>query len=560
MWLAGPRYHRPLGLWPATGNQLSPSLSQTTICLVCVVVTLHAGHKPEGLQEQKGYLLERGELFTFTITVSLYFTMPILIRDAINKNFNISVEIDPLLLNQLDCDNKIDVHRTISINLYSLIYYIGLIQTRRIAPTTRQKFTDKADLIDHLYLDSLDFRVQIARIQRRLGPEVLGSVSEDFGVGVSIVIARNLFNVSLSTIEKIVATRKRADWRCQTTDNRLLVVESKGASSPQTRRTQGTNANTQKRTNQNADLRIASLTLIREDFISINRFLDPPAENENMDSERENRILKAGHYEAIFNFLGQPKLSKYFSQMRKRLSNSITPVEQNEKNKTFEQMRDRYSRVSFRQKLYIGTFYEIEEGNFLFIGVDNELISYEGFYEFREYQTQIDEEIFDNHYLLYPDGVLIIEIKNIGYFIDDVNFHYKNYQENNTLTDIDNMSEISFQRYIVYVLRRAGFDVRQEILSSEMRVDIVAQFENRRFFFELKLNRHPISSLRPLILLQRISNLNERDRVVLITNVDLSQIINFRENIILIDRKGLKAILKDPFIIRELLLSSGQRQ
>jgi len=62
------------------------------------------------------------------------------------RNLEVSLSIVPQLLPNLDCTDNVSMHRHISINLYKLIYTIGTIQTRRFAPSNRQKFTDKEDL------------------------------------------------------------------------------------------------------------------------------------------------------------------------------------------------------------------------------------------------------------------------------------------------------------------------------------------------------------------------------------------------------------------------------
>ena len=123
-------------------------------------------------------------------------------------------------------------------------------------------------------------------------------------------------------------------------------------------------------------------------------------------------------------------LSKYYSQMRKRLLKSITPNEQNEKNNIYFELRDTYPNVQFRNYVFTGSFYNIEQDIFLFIGIDKRLLSYQGFLEFKDYEEEIDETLNENNYLLFKDGVLIIEIKQINDF-SNIIFpeEIKNYQE-----------------------------------------------------------------------------------------------------------------------------------
>jgi hypothetical protein len=325
------------------------------------------------------------------------------------SNKIISVEIDPDLLDELDTADKVTTNRNITFNLYKLIYHIGTIQSRRFAPSNRLKFSDKSDLIESLYSNTNEFRVRINDIRTVNGSETLTSISEDFGIGISVVIAEKLFDIKRSTIQKIYGTGRRPDWKCQTTDNRILVVECKGSISMQTSIQQEVNALYQK-TKEPGDVQIASLTVLNENSVSTNRFLDPPIEQSNISPTMENHILRAGHYASVFSFLGNSKLSRYYSQMRKRLEGKITPYEQELKNETFRDLRTNDPTVYFAQKEFAGSFYEIENEKFLFVGVDKELLSYSGFIEFKDYENDSDTLIRGNHYNLFKDGVLIIEM------------------------------------------------------------------------------------------------------------------------------------------------------
>ena len=336
------------------------------------------------------------------------------------RRLDVSVTIDPQLLPELDCIDKISIERTISINLYKLIYAIGTIQTRRFAPSNRMKFIDKSDLIEKIYSNTNDLRIKIESIRENGGSEVLKSISEDFGVGVSVAIAEKLFNIQFATIQRIYGNKKRPDWKCLTSNNRILVVESKGASSQETSNAQVKNALIQKE-KEHGDVRVASLTVLNEHQISTNRFLDPPITFDDMDLEMKNKILKAGHYSSVFSFLGHSVLSKYYSQMRKRLLDTITQEEQEDKDKQYFELRDVYPNIEFENRIFTGTFYNIDEGKYIFIGIDKRLLSYRGFLEFHEYEEELDREEHRNHYILFKDGVLIIEISNIHEFSEIVN-------------------------------------------------------------------------------------------------------------------------------------------
>lgn len=478
------------------------------------------------------------------------------IRDIVSlfENKRIEVEIDPLLLPHLKTADKVTTNRSIIFNLYRLIYHIGTIQTRRFATSNRLKFLDKVDLLEKIYINTNEFRVKINEIREVNGSETLTSVSEDFGIGISVVIAESLFSTQRSTIQKIYGTGRRPDWKCQLEDNRILVVEAKGATNIATSERQKVRALDQK-TRVPGDIQVASLTILNEDNISTNRYLDPPIENSEMSSEMQNHILRAGHYASVFSFLGNSKLSKYYSQMRKRLQGRITPYEQDRKDAVFRDLRTNDPIIYFENKEFTGSFYKIDNQKFLFVGVDKELLSYSGFIEFKEYENDSDTLIRGNHYNLFKDGVLIIEIEQIKEFDDIIRVdRIQNYQNKITVSDIDEMNEISFSKYFIHLLERNGFDkIREEIKIGDFRIDLTAEYYNETYYFEFKiykskrLNRNVIEQV----------NFHSRNipdgKFVLVTNglINDENIENSR--IVLIDRNGLKKIANNYRNLIELI-------
>ncbi|KAA1160927.1 restriction endonuclease [Pseudoalteromonas distincta] len=466
----------------------------------------------------------------------------------------ISVEIDPLLLSELDTVDKVTTSRDITFNLYNLIYHIGSIQSRRFAPSNRLKFMDKSDLIEKIYSDTDEFRVKINDIRSINGSETLTFISEDFGVGISVVIADKLFNIKRSTIQKIYGTKKRPDWKCQTQNNRILVVEAKGTISIQTSRTQEKTALIQK-TKESGDVKVASLTVLNENSVSTNRFLDPPIDNSDISPMMENHILRAGHYASVFSFLGNSKLSKYYSQMRKRLEGSISPYEQVEKDDTFRELRTNDPIINFENKEFVGSFYEVEHEKNIFVGVDKKLLSYSGFIEFCDYENDTDTLVEGNHYILFKDGVLIVEIEKIGMFSDIVMVDkIKNYQSKITVSDIDEMNRISFSKYFISLLERNGFtNIREEAEIGYIPADITAEFNDITYYFELKIYRNKKMRKNVIAKVNNYSRKVLNEKFVLVTNGKLSRenLDNF--NLTIIDRDALKEIAKNYRNFMDLL-------
>jgi hypothetical protein len=478
------------------------------------------------------------------------------IRDiaALFQNKTISVDIDPLLLPHIKTADKVTTQRTISFNLYRLIYHIGTIQSRRFATSNRLKLLDKADLIEKIYTNTNEFRVKINEIRQVNGSETLISISEDFGIGISVVIAESLFNTKRSTIQKITGTGRRPDWKCQLTDNRIFVAEGKGATSIATSNGQQAHALDQK-TREPGDIRVASLTVLNENEISTNRYLDPPIENDNMPPELQNHILRAGHYASVFSFLGNSRLSRYYLQMRKRLEGIITSQEQNLKDQVFRELRFNDPIIAFKHQEFVGSFYKIENEKYLFVGVDKRLLSYQGFISYNEFENDDEETISDNVFILYKDGVLVIEITNIEYFSNIVNRdEIKSYQDNITISDIDEMNEISFSKYFEYILKENGFsNLREQTLSNNLRVDLTATKGNQTYYFEFKIFKNKRIGRTTI---QQISELNRQlnnGKFILVTNSKFDNVDIDTNNIIIIDRFKLDQLAKNSNLLTELL-------
>ena len=479
-----------------------------------------------------------------------------LIRDiaALFQNKNILVDIDPLLLPFIKCADKGTTQRTISFNLYRLIYHIGTIQSRRFAPSNRLKFLDKVDLLEKIYTNTNDLRIKIDEIRQVNGSETLTSISEDFGIGISVIIAETLFNIKRSTIQKIYGTGRRPDWKCQLADNRIFVAEGKGSISAVKSRTQEVDALDQK-TKEPGDIRVASLTILNENAISTNRYLDPPIINDNVPPEMQNHILRAGHYASVFSFLGNSRLSRYYSQMRKRLEGIITSQEQNLKDQVFRDLTYNAPTVRFVNEEFVGAFYNIENEIYLFVGVDKRLLSYQGFILYNEFESDIEETVSNNIFILYKDGILVIEIQNIGDFANIINPNQiKNYQENITISDIDEMNEISFSKYFEFILKENDFtNIIEETLANDLIADLTATKGDKTYYFEFKIFKNKRIGRDSF---QQISEFSRRiglGKIILVTNAKLNNTQINDNNVVVIDRDKLYQLTKNSRLLADLV-------
>lgn len=467
-----------------------------------------------------------------------------LVRIFVQKN--ISIDIDPILLPDLDTEDKLTTSRIIDFRLDKLILNVGLIESRFFATSNRLKWFDKVELLEKIYDGTDDFRIKIKEIRERRGPEDLTTISAEFGVGVSICVAESLFNLNRSTIEKLTKTGSRPDWRCQTATNKILVVEAKGSTNKYTSRAQEAKAILQKE-NEPGDIKVASVTLFKEDEISTNRFVDPPIEPNENNPRIEKLILRAGHYASMFSFLGNSRLSRYYLQLKKRLSGDITEVDQIIKNREFRSLNVNSPTIEFENKIFTGSFYEVDENQYLFVGVDKRLLSFEGFIEFEDYQSDIDEVINENHYVLYRDGILIIEIDNIQIFHDKIKIsEIQNYQEKITISDIDSMSEIAFSKYLEYILKKNGFSkLEEEVKMDNLFFNIAGEYNGKTYIFEIKLGKKLRSFQEKIDQMLVYKNRYPYLEFVLITNSKNRNLQNYNYLINIIFREDLRQIALD---------------
>ncbi len=145
----------------------------------------------------------------------------------------IEVEWDDVVKNSLKPNYRALSTTYIPIRLFDLLMGLGSIQSKRLNPSLMKSLMDFDYLLD-LIANGRDLKLRIADIRAHAGSELLTMASEDMGIGLSVVVASQLFDVDKSTICKIIGTGRRPDWRCLLNDGRELVVESKGSTSQTT--------------------------------------------------------------------------------------------------------------------------------------------------------------------------------------------------------------------------------------------------------------------------------------------------------------------------------------
>jgi len=463
------------------------------------------------------------------------------------RNFEILVHVDDQFIRPMGRDiyevDRLDSNTIIvNINQYELIYAIGTIQTRRFNPSKRQKFMDKLDLIEKIKRER-EFKVDITGIREVLDSERLGKISEDFGVGIAVLVADYLFQLDKSKLIKIQGNGLRPDIKCLTSQQHEITIESKGYTNDRNLNQQINHAIEQKNSVK-TDIHAVSLTLIKENSISENWFKDPPPINDEDDYEYKAKLFKLEHYASVFRFLGQTELNKYFNFMRLKLSNPNDNYLINLKETLYLKIKKGYIKIKVDNYIYLGNIEEIEEGKYQFLGIDENLLSIDSFFNFAEREEDKTHTEAGNFFYIYRDGICVGEISNLEPYEELKSIKIRNYQEATTITDLDTMNLISFEKYIKYLFIKNGFKVDN---SKEFEADLVVTKKNKKYFVEIKQFERTEA-------IKELHDYSKKKEFILITNRSVQYKKKpIQNNLIIIDRTLLKEIVKKHSKLSEVI-------
>ena len=467
------------------------------------------------------------------------------------KRYNVKVTVDSALVSPTRGIYPVDflssLTTPVEVNQFKLIHAIGSIQSRRFSPSKKQKFIDKEDLIEKIKSDR-DFKVKIDEIRSGLGSETLGKISKDFGVGIAVIVADYLYDLEISTLARISKHGKRPDIKCLTKAGEEIVIESKGYSSASGLRQQIPNALTQK-ASISSDIHAVSLTLIKEDSITTNNFIDPPSNSNKREIELERGILRTRHYSTIFSFIGQSELSKYFSYLNNRLEEkedlNIIDKEIDLSNK----IRKDNVPIVINKNKFLGTVEKVDQNRYIFLGVAEELLSYEGFLNFKEYNSDLEYEDSNsgNFFYIYRDGICVGDIRNLNPF--PLEQEVVQYHERTTILDIDEMNGISFQKYIKYLFDKNGFNGLVNNNNADMGYDLIVKKNEGTFFIEIELSTKPLQNY------QFDKNQLEQNLILITNNRVKDDDKKKFNNIIVLDRKKLRTITRNNALLSKYILS-----
>ena len=433
-----------------------------------------------------------------------------------------------------------------SVRLEDLIYATGTIQTRRFRPTERQKISDFDDLLEHIS-EETDFRINISAIQQNFGPDIVGNISEDLGVGLSAVVVDKLFGIDTTTISKITDNKLRPDYQCFTRDGVHIVVESKGSTSTSYLNSCRSHSILQKGAHE-ADIHVVSLTCLKENDISNMEVIDPIPRISHIPPDQRRNFLRCIHYSGVFSFIGERRLSNYFSKMAKRLIFGLTTAEQDEKDSLIHKIKKDYRELSFENHSYLGTLVKNSAEKFEYIGVDTRLLTFPDFFHFEE-STQVRFFRFnDSRFFIFRDGIvrgIITEGRNFpdNFFSGEI----KNIFDYVSISDIDEMMPFTFEKAFLHVLRRCGFVNLQSLQKSkDSGCDCMGFFKQKLVGFQFKIFRNVYNRIPTLIPKLDFGHLGSPFQgIIIVTNGYVDQNTPLNSRVRIWDRAFLSRVLKD---------------
>jgi hypothetical protein len=481
------------------------------------------------------------------------------------NNKNILVNVDPQLSTSINSHGRINLIGNnlapirVPINLFKLIIAIGTVTTRRNKPTWRQKFQDKCDLLERIEEGSEEFKIKIHH-----DPEVQAETSEEFGIGLSVVVADYFFKLKWRTLSKISLKKRetKPDIKVFSGLNKQIVMEAKGTVHEYTKENQQKPEALRQKLREPSDINIASCALLKEYNISELDFLDPKTVPPLYWGNRQ-KFFAADHYTRIFNFIGQKELSEYFNLMRKRLKYDKNFNEYNRKEELYEKIKRDYIRIYRNNHTFLGNIERISNEKFIFIGIDKNLISLAGFLNFRDYKQDFFDKEEKNVFFSSSDGLCIAILENLDFIEQQIShIKIKHYQDSISIADIEMMNHFTLNKYFKYLFEQngckveieKGISVNREDSVKRVVADQVISYKDKEFIVEVKKYFKNYK-----LLLEQLSRYKSNlviSNLILITlekvnNSHLNELNNL--GIKVIDRDSLKRIIRNPSVLTKWL-------
>lgn len=457
-------------------------------------------------------------------------------------NREIEVEFDNSLIPHLRESNNVNIIDTqkIQINLFKLIRAVGTIQTRRENPSNLQKIIDKSDLLDWIK-NTDEFR-----IKKHPDTDKQISISEDLGVGLAVLIADHFFKIKWSTLGKIPRiSGSYPDIRCFSDLGMEIVIEAKGTINSSFRNNVQKPDARNKKNNITADINIASCALLNENSITNVEYLDPPHISPE-DKRYAESLLRADHYTRFFNLIGQKELSKYFNLMRKRIINDRNFKEFTYKQELYFKIKSNYLKINRNNVNFLGNIEQHDKNSFIFIGIDEKLLSLNGFVDFQDYAEDFYIKEGNNEFYITSDGIIFGLLKNLKFIKNQIKAEIHHYFDFVTIADLDSMKENTIIEFFEFIFKNIGCKIIKSDYENRT-FDLNIEFENKKIAIEFKKSIK--SNIEAMEQLQSFLNADKTiHKAMLITLGKLKSQpyqVAKRNNILIIDREALKKIIKN---------------
>jgi hypothetical protein len=206
-------------------------------------------------------------------------------------------------------------------------------------------------------------------------------------------------------------------------------------------------------------------------------------------------------------------------------------------------------------KYFLGRIERVGESSFFYVGFDERLLSVLGFLNFVDYDEDFTVEQGRNTFTITRDGICygylrnLLGLRDLGFMreieIEEIPF----YRDTLSIRDIDDMLEFQLVEHIKYLFAREGFEISRETLENGKRYDLIVSKERKRYVVEVK---------KDVIIksFEQIKGLRDVNAAFLVTTMFIStEDISYARdlNIIIIDRRSLKAIIRNKESISHLL-------
>lgn len=175
--------------------------------------------------------------------------------------------------------------------------------------------------------------------------------------------------------------------------------------------------------------------------------------------------------------------------------------------------------VKIDENEYAGHLYGTKDNQYMFLGVNKNLLYYRGFMEFQD--SDEDKIIMKDgiQFMIYSDGILVAKVSDFDNF-------YKEYHIASTgvsmdtvaLNDLDSIRTSSFNRYVKYILDKCEAEPKWA-----SRGTLKAKINGNEKIYQILHIRYNKGERFPDRTLKRIKDFMKKRQGILVTNLRIPQ-------------------------------------